>query len=41
MASCKNLKVDRKIQDENVTVFFKNLQNVTLASISYHIMNSN
>ena len=27
-----------QIKEENVTVFFKNLQNVMLASISYHII---
>ena len=34
IASCKNF--NKLIKDENVTIFFKNLQNVTLASASYH-----
>ena len=38
IASCRTFKVTRQIKDENVTIFFKNLQNLTLASISYHII---
>ena len=34
IASCKNFKVNRQIKDENVTIFFQNLQNVMLASVS-------
>ena len=38
VASCKTFKVARQINDENVTIFFKNLQNLMLASISYRII---
>ena len=38
IASCKSFKVTRQIKDENGTIFFKNLQNLMLASISYHII---
>ena len=34
IAPCKTFKVTRQIKDENVT----NLQNLMLASISYHII---
>ena len=34
----QKFKVNRQIKDENVAIFFKNLQNVTMASISYHII---
>ena len=34
----QKFKGNRQVKDENVTIFFKNLQNVMLASISYHII---
>ena len=36
--SQRRLKVSRQIKDGNVTIYFKDLQNVTLGSISYHII---
>ena len=38
IASCKKNKVNRHIKDENVPIFFKNLQNIMMASISRHII---